>query len=64
MKCNKLEGHYRWPQTEDTVWIEFTKVLNCRIDDPIPTGRSMRVFAFKSEDIAETERLFLAYLHP
>lgn len=23
MQKGKLEGHYRWPQTEDTIWIEF-----------------------------------------
>jgi hypothetical protein len=58
MQKDKLEGYYRWPQTEDTVWIEFAKVL-CRVDDHIPTGRSMTVCAFKSEDIAETERRFV-----
>ncbi|CAC5395762.1 unnamed protein product [Mytilus coruscus] len=62
MGRGKLEGHYRWPSTEDTVWIDFTKIL-CRVNDPTPTGRSRRVFVFQIEDVAESERLFSEYLH-
>ncbi|VDI60353.1 Hypothetical predicted protein [Mytilus galloprovincialis] len=62
MGRGKLEGHYRWPSTEDTVWIDFTKIL-CRVNDPTPTGRSRRVFVFQIEDVAESERRFREYLH-
>ncbi|CAC5402742.1 unnamed protein product [Mytilus coruscus] len=62
MGRGKLEGHYRWPSTEDTVWIDFTKIL-CRVNDPTPTGRSRRVFVFQIEDVAESERRFSEYLH-
>lgn len=48
-KSNKVKA-YRWPKIPDELEMEVNDVI-CRIDEPIPTGKSKRLFKLKESDI-------------
>jgi hypothetical protein len=45
----KIAGIYRWPNPPDELWVSLSDILK-RIPEPLPNGRSKRMF-----NIPETE---------
>lgn len=41
----------QWPKHEDKIWIEKTAIM-CSVSEPIPTGKSRRMFKLADSDIA------------
>jgi len=54
-KCNKVANQYRWPSKEDSVWIGTDQIL-CSIPEPLPTGKTKRVFPLPDEIQCTIER--------
>ena len=61
MESGKTNGHFKWPRHEDAIWVERQAIL-CSVQEPTPTGRSMRVFALNAEDMTNLDVCYKGYL--
>ena len=56
----KKKQLYQWPKQEDLIWIKRDEVL-CKIESPVATGKSKRMFKLESGTEEEIVKRFTEY---